>query len=176
MIKDLLKKYDEELALYYQTYEENLTIILYNPISKPRGKELHRYLKSQAGALGARIGKAGQRAKREFVFHELLKAKENGADLTFHKVQHIGQATAGSRFINKEVVKNFSSPGRTARIEDRSKMTQEQTQSLIEQIAPQVDILNEALEQIRNKKNEAFKQSLTYKSLQKEIAYLLAQR
>lgn len=175
-MKDLLRAYSEELDHYYQIYQQSLTSAITTPIAEPTGKDIHSTLKSLAGGLGARIGKAGQRAKRALVFRKLLKAKEEGADLTFHKVQYIGAATAGSRFISKEVVKHFSTTGRSTRIEDRSQMTQEETEGLITAIKPQVDALTQALVQIREQKNTELSQNPQYKALQKKLASLLAQR
>ena len=175
-MKDLLKTYREELDHYYQIYVQSLIAAITNPITEPTGKDIHGTLKSLAGGLGARIGKAGQRAKRALVFRELLKAKEAGADLTFHKVQHIGAATAGSRFISNEVVKHFSTSGRSTRIEDRSQMTEEETEDLIHAIYPQVEALTQALVQIREQKNTELSQSPQYKALQKKVASLLVQR
>lgn len=174
-MQGILKTYRKELTDYYKIYEQSLYSAIHIPITEPTGKDLHGTLKSLAGGLGARIGKAGQRAKRALVFRELLNAKENGADLTFHKVQHIGAATTGSRFISKEVIKHFSTKGRTARRQDRTQMTDEETEALIHAIAPQVEMLNEALIAIREQKNKELNQSPSYQALQKKTASLLAQ-
>lgn len=144
-MKEIVQLYDQQLASYYQKYEKELNSILVGQSMNDDFLKKGSAMRAAAGALGARIGKAGQRAKRQFVFEKLVAARKEGADLTFHKVQEIAQATVGRHFNNNLVHKNFSTKGRTARSIDRSTMTENEVWALIADIEPQVEALTRLL-------------------------------
>lgn len=170
-MNEILAQYTDDLTTYYDLYANQLNLLFKDGLSNEDYLQTGRQLQSIAGGLGARIGKAGQRAKRQFVFNELVTAKNQGADLTFHKVQTIAQATTGRHFNNNEVHKNFSTEGRTARLIDRNTMTEEETQALIDAIQPKLNALVVLLAEKREKHAQywqsSFKRKQIYRRLQK---------
>ena len=155
-MKEIVQLYDQQLASYYQKYEEELNSILTDQDMSEDFLKKGSAMRAAAGALGARIGKAGQRAKRQFVFDRLVEAKKEGADLTFHKVQSVAQATVGRHFNNNEVHKNFSTKGRTSRSDDRSTMTENEVWALIDAIEPQIEALTRLLAIKRMERSSAW--------------------
>lgn len=155
-MKEIVQLYDQQLASYYQKYEEELNSILAGQSMSEDFLKKGSAMRAAAGALGARIGKAGQRAKRQFVFEKLVAARKEGADLTFHKVQEIAQATVGRHFNNNLVHKSFSTKGRTARSIDRSVMSDGEVRALIDAIKPEVEALTRLLAIKRAERSSAW--------------------
>lgn len=157
-MKEILTTYDYELTSYYAEYGQGLESIFADGLTPDKYSNVNQRLKQIAGSLGASVGKAGQRAKRDLVFYDLLAAKENGVDLTFHKVQALARKLTGRPFDNNSVHGLFSKKGRTAGISDRCQMTEEEEQAIIDDLTPKLDALQVALEKIR-RKHSAFWQN-----------------
>lgn len=165
-MNEILAQYEDNLTTYYAIYAEGLSSLLKEGVTSEDYLKIGQRLKSIAGGLGARTGKAGQRAKRSLVFNALLQAKNTEqADLTFHKVQQIARATTGRHFNNTLVHKHFSTQGRTSKEIDRTTMSEEQTQQLIHAIEPEVELLRLMLEEIRLKKSVEWQNSAKRKQI-----------
>lgn len=168
-MNEILAQYTDDLTTYYDLYAHQLDLLFKDGLSNEEFMKTGRQLKSIAGGLGARIGKAGQRAKRQFVFNELVAAQEKGADLTFHKVQAIAKATTGRHFNNNVVHKTFSTEGRTARLVDRNTMTEKETQTLIDAIQPNLDALVVLLAEKREKHAQHWQDSPKRKQIYRRL-------
>lgn len=109
------------------------------------------------------------RKSGRLVFRELLKAKEAGADLSFHKVQAVTKATTKRHFNNNLVHKTFSTTGRTARLLDRNTMSKEETQALIDAIQPPLDALVVLLAEKREKHAQYWQDSPKRKQIYRRL-------
>ncbi len=75
-MNEILAQYEDDLTTYYEIYADSLSNLLKEGVTNEDYLKIGQQLKSIAGGLGARTGKAGQRAKRSLVFNALLQAKK----------------------------------------------------------------------------------------------------
>jgi hypothetical protein len=86
-----------------------------NPMFPENDEDVFDGLNRKSGRLGALIGAAVKRAKRDAVFLGLSVAvKRDGADLTYHAVQNSAKRLIGRGFKKDLVLSTFSTAGRTA--------------------------------------------------------------
>lgn len=158
-IETLVNRYSNELKSYYIEYENDLRSLLSRSIRSSNFLQIGRELKSLAGRLGARIAKAGQRAIRDYVLDYLFEQKQKGADLTFNVVQSIAKATTRREFYTNLVHEHFSTADRTARAEDRTRLTDDEILQLVQELRPQVRKLKRMLKIARENYSDHWRNS-----------------